>query len=781
MNNTIFIVRDKVKKQLTKKISEANKLLNIEVITLSELKKKYFFDYDDEAVFYISQKYNVIPDIAKIYIENTYYIKECQNPKIVFLKSIYDDLLKRKLLKFTPLFKKYLENKKIVLFNLKNIDCFYHNIFTELKLHNEVIDYEDETTNIAKKLYIAENKEEEVAFVASSIVKLVQDGIDINNIKIANVTSEYEFLISRIFLEFNIPIEMPTFTNINGSRIFNTFKNNYNNEIQSTINEVKKIVKSDNDQKILEEICTIVNEFSWCDNYLDVKDIVLNRVSNIKLESPKYLNSIKVIDFPDTIIENNQYVFLINYTQGILPVSKMDEDFLSDEVKAEIGLSTSIDLNTKNILEIQKKIASTKNLVVTFSKYDMNKELYISNSYDESLFIKKNIEPNYLYSNKYNQIKLIEKLDEYKKYRTTSNDLFLLKNHYQNFPYCTYDNTYKGIKKERVIEYLKNRLSLSYTSVNTYYQCGFRYYLSYILKVSKFKDSFDSIVGNIYHKILSECFKDGYAFDENWELAISKYTFSNKETFFLNKLKDELKNIIDIIKSQYEYMDYQSFLYEKEIDIPIQTNPEVYFKGFIDKIILFQNDDEQYAVVIDYKTGNPDISIENISYGLDMQLPIYVYLLKQAFKDIQIGGFYLQKILNNYTDQNKKIDSLKLQGYTNSNLKILSKIDSSYENSQIIKGLKLGKNGFARYSKVLSSEKIDEITSTVENKIKESLTKILDANFDINPKQIGDVLVGCKYCEFKDICYRKNKDIIKYQKDTNDCTNGGDEDAEMDS
>ena len=459
----------------------------------------------------------------------------------------------------------------------------------------------------------------------------------------------------------------------------------------------------------------------------------------------------------------------------------MDEDFLSDEVKAEIGLSTSIDLNTKNILEIQKKIASTKNLIVTFSKYDMNKELYISNSYDESLFIKKNIEPNYLYSNKYNQIKLIEKLDEYKKYRTTSHDLFLLKNHYQNFPYCTYDNTYKGIKKERVIEYLKNRLSLSYTSVNTYYQCGFRYYLSYILKVSKFKDSFDSIVGNIYHKILSECFKDGYAFDENWELAISKYTFSNKETFFLNKLKYELKNIIDIIKSQYEYMDYQNFLYEKEIDIPIQTNPEVYFKGFIDKIILFQNDDEQYAVVIDYKTGNPDISIENISYGLDMQLPIYVYLLKQAFKDIQIGGFYLQKILNNYTDQNKKIDSLKLQGYTNSNLKILSKIDSSYENSQIIKGLKFGKNGFARYSKVLNSEKIDEITSTVENKIKESLTKILDANFDINPKQIGDVLVGCKYCEFKDICYRKNKDIIKYQKDTNDCTNGGDEDAEMDS
>ena len=81
----------------------------------------------------------------------------------------------------------------------------------------------------------------------------------------------------------------------------------------------------------------------------------------------------------------------------------------------------------------------------------------------------------------------------------------------------------------------------------------------------------------------------------------------------------------------------------------------------------------------------------------------------------------------------------------------------------------------------MSSEKIDEITSTVENKIKESITKILDANFDINPKQIGDVLVGCKYCEFKDICYRKNKDIIKYQKDTNDCTNGDDEDAEMDS
>ena len=82
-NNKIVILNDYAKKSFIKKI---NKLINVKVITLSELKHKYFFDYDNKAVYFVSNKYNCIPEIAKIYIENTYFISDINTKKII-LKS----------------------------------------------------------------------------------------------------------------------------------------------------------------------------------------------------------------------------------------------------------------------------------------------------------------------------------------------------------------------------------------------------------------------------------------------------------------------------------------------------------------------------------------------------------------------------------------------------------------------------------------------------------------------------------------------------------------------
>ena len=51
----------------------------------------------------------------------------------------------------------------------------------------------------------------------------------------------------------------------------------------------------------------------------------------------------------------------------------------------------------------------------------------------------------------------------------------------------------------------------------------------------------------------------------------------------------------------------------------------------------------------------------------------------------------------------------------------------------------------------------------------------MEANFEINPKQIGDKLVGCRFCKFKDICYMKNSDIQKLEKRNKKDFLGGEE------
>ena len=131
LNNKILIIKDKSKKSILKKINEHNKLINVKIITLSELKKKYFFDYTKETIYYVSKKYNVVPDVAKIYIENLYYInKDSKYEKVLKLQEIKQDLEKNRLLKSNKLFKELnelLEEKQISLKELINDE--YQRIF----------------------------------------------------------------------------------------------------------------------------------------------------------------------------------------------------------------------------------------------------------------------------------------------------------------------------------------------------------------------------------------------------------------------------------------------------------------------------------------------------------------------------------------------------------------------------------------------------------------------------------------------------------------------------
>ena len=106
-----------------------------------------------------------------------------------------------------------------------------------------------------------------------------------------------------------------------------------------------------------------------------------------------------------------------------------------------------------------------------------------------------------------------------------------------------------------------------------------------------------------------------------------------------------------------------------------------------------------------------------------------------------------------------KEDTLKLQGYSNSDLSILAQFDSNYQNSNMIKGMRTTCKGLST-KKVLDDTKIDYLIKITNQKIDEAIENISNANFDINPKRVGMENLGCLYCEYKDICYKTEKNIV---------------------
>lgn len=763
-NNKILIINDYAKNTLLKKI---NKLLNIKIITLSELKKNYIYDYDYKSVLYVSNKYNCIPSIARKYIENTYYINnEYKNKKIELLTKIKNDLEENNLLIKNNLYRKFLNNKDIVLYNLKYVDKYYLNIIEELSSTNNIITYNVEKETSIKKIYRCNNSEEEISFVCSKICELIKSGIDINNIKLTNVKSDYTYIIRKTFKLFNIPINIKSDESIKSTMIVKKFKELYNENISEVMDKISELITNNYEKDIYKSILNVVNKYSDS-NYMDVKEILFDDIDNIKIKRDELKNAVNIIDFKSDLISDNDYVFLINFNEGIIPINHKDEDYLNDIEKNNLGIDTSFTLNEKETNEVIETIKTTNNLILTYSEYNQNNKIYVSSAYSSDILEEEKVNLNFNNSNNYNKLRLLSEKDDNNKYGTLSSDLLTLSAHYKDEPYLTYNNKYKKISNNKLKNYLNKGLTLSYSSMNTFYQCSFRYYLDNILRVNKYEERFDAVLGSIFHEILSECFiNDDYDVILNYKKLISEstYPFNESEKFFLENLKNELLLIIDTIKEQLKYTSLKQSMYEKEIKIDISSDVKVTFKGFVDKILYDEFNGEKIVVIIDYKTGNPLLNINNSIYGLDMQLPVYIYLIKNEIKNVRIGGFYLQKILSNVSNIQKRKESLKLQGYSNEDIDILEKVDSSYENSCVIKSLRTTQNGFYSYSKIINDEQIDTLYNIVESKVKEARDKILNTEFDINPKEMDDKNIGCKFCKYKDICYMTSRDIVKLKK-----------------
>lgn len=761
-NNTLIITSDNIKKDILK---NNNKLLNIKIMSLEEFYKKITFNYDKKTIYYLMNNYSLKYEVAIMYLENLYYIenKKYNNDKLTKLVALKKYLEKNDLLIKNSLFKESLNDKKIVVYGYEYIPSHI-----KKELNNYHIEYKDNELNIYNNqlLYEFNTKEEEIEFVASKIIELVNNGVSLNKIKIVKPSIEYLNIIKRIFKIYNINIDQKT--NLYSTDIAKIFINKI--KLNEDLDGIKKEIDLNNKYNLIiyNKIISILNSYTFNSNYQDILQMLIYDFKNSYIVKEEYKNKIEFINLENDIISPDNYVFLLGFNVGNIPYIKKDEDYLSDNIKQELNLDTSKIINKKIKNILLDKIKSINNLIITY-KVKEDKEYYISTLNEE---LKLNIIKDYkipYYNDLLNKIKLTKKLDLLNKYNEKEEDIDLLYNNYKDINYRLYDNRFTGIDKKEFKKYMNNKLLLSYSSVNNYFKCGFKYYIENILKLTPHEENFIIIIGNLFHHILEYAFKNNFNLDEEYNKYLKELNkeFTKKEIFFLNKLKLELKIIIDTIKKQYKHISLDKTLYEEKIYVSKNTN--ITFMGVIDKLMYKQEDDKTYIAIIDYKTGDTNLNLNNIIYGIDMQLPIYLYLSKKTkkLKNVEVIGFYIQKILNNEITINhkdtylkQKENNLKLQGYSINNEQLLEKFDNTYINSEIIKSMKVGKNGFYSYSKVLTKETLSLIDNLVDKKIDEAINSIINADFKINPKKIGNNNVSCTFCKYKDICYKNDKDIV---------------------
>ena len=776
-DNTLLIIPNHLKETIL--LSFCDELKNIKIMTDNEFIRSYYFDYDLETIYYLMNKYKLKYEVVLIYLKNLYYVenKEYSNDKLNKLVEIKKELDEHNLLKYKPLFLNKLKSMNIVFYNFYDLDKFYLNLIDNLKKITSVeVINEENNCYYEHKIYEFKNAEEEVEFVATKICELVLSGVNINNIVLLNSSDIYTNHIKRIFKYFSIPINIKDNNSLLGTKMGTFFLENINSDISKTFEllEINFDLKNSLNLEIYNRLITISNKFSFVSDYMEIKDLLKVELLNTKLSDVILDEAVKVEVLEDYIPNDNEYVFLLGFNQGECPKNLKDEDYINDLLKEKLNLSTTTSKNIIHSKKIINIIKNVKNLWITYKLNGEQGSLTVS-SLNEKLNYEviHNIKISYNYSNLNNNLKLARYMDDYLKYGSKNEDLDLLNNTYKNNVYRKYDNKFNGIKKTN------ENITLSYSSMDNYYKCSFKYYISSILKLNCYEETFMTYIGSLFHYVLSK--KDNLSLEDSITEFMNNNPkeFTNKENFFLEKLKKDLEFILDVIKKQEDYTNFHNALYEKYIEIPKGYDK---FIGIVDKILL--NDNKTLGAIVDYKTGNPSLELNYIEYGLGLQLPIYLYLINKINPDIEVVGFYLQKILPSLIIRNplkditsQKRDLLKLQGFSLSEEEKLSEFDKTYIDSELIKSMKVGNNGFYAYSKTLTKNNMQNIVKIIDQKIDEALTNIHNNNFDINPKVINNKNIGCEYCKFKDICYMTEKDIVRLKDIDNLDFLGGDNNA----
>ena len=758
----VIVTNEDNKINILEKLTKEKRFNDNKFFSFKELKKKLFFDYDNRAIFFIMENYNVNINIAKIYLENMYFLKNIDDKKVRFLMDVKKRLDENKLLIYNEEFKRYINNQEVIIYGVDELLNWEKLILNGINY--KIVNKENKNNEV--NIYEAKDINEEVEFVVTNISKLINEGKNVNNIKII-ASKEYNKYLEFYFGLFNIPINIESENSFYSSIIASKFLKLYDD-----LSIEEAIVKLTNEKNI-NDLINIINKSVLVDDKALRKEFIIEDLKQYKMKNESYKDAV-TLHLLDEEFSDEDYVFLLGFNIGNYPKIYKDENFFSDKVKSDLGLDTSVE---KNRIEKKKCINAIKNihnLIITYNLYNGEKVSYPSVLIEENNYnvLKVQIDRSISYSRLYSSICYARDLDNLYKYNDEGKYLSMYQNNL-NISYREFNNKYTKIDKNLLKERLASGFTLSYTSLESFNECGFKYYLSKVMNLDLYLETFKTIIGKIVHHIL----EIGLESDIDIELEISKFMndldfpFGARELFYIHKLSKELDFLLKYLKEQEDFSSLKTYMFEKELCVYKEYDGiNVIFKGFIDKVMSTKYNDKEVIAVVDYKTGDKNIKLDTLNYGLNIQLPIYLYLLKKTdeFKDSIIAGFYIERVLNNVfnIDKNKSLEELKkenlrLQGYTNSNETIISLLDQNYLDSKMVKGLKFKKDGsFYASSKVLSNEDMEKLIITVDEIIDEAIRKIINGEFFINPKVVNGKNVACEYCKFKDICFMKKEDEV---------------------
>lgn len=385
-----------------------------------------------------------------------------------------------------------------------------------------------------------------------------------------------------------------------------------------------------------------------------------------------------------------------------------------------------------------------------------------------------------------------------------------------------YTNLVEKIPREKIKRLYSNdngRLMFSVSRIEKYAQCPFSYYVQYGLKAKdrKVYEFTAPDLGSFMHDILDQFTNKIRKENILWgdltkdkcseivnELVNSKLknetnsilNSNKKYQYFSERFKKTItksvtviseqmrKGEFDIFKSEFDFGDFKD---SDPIKLELPSKEIVYLKGRVDRIDKVDLNGETYIRIVDYKSGSKSFDLNELYYGLQIQLLVYLdAILKNSEQILKTqcmpGGILYFKIDNPIIKSKKALTEeeiqvevlkkLKMDGLLLKNVELVKSMDRDMETYSLIIPAAFKKDGdFTSTSSVVTESQFELLRKYVNDKMVEICEEMLSGEIKIEPCKSSKVMY-CDYCDYSSICQfdtsikdNKYKIILKKKKD----------------
>lgn len=246
---------------------------------------------------------------------------------------------------------------------------------------------------------------------------------------------------------------------------------------------------------------------------------------------------------------------------------------------------------------------------------------------------------------------------------------------------------------------------------------------------------------------------------------------SDTLTDILVRLVDEFKQC-KFVPSDFEYKIGRNGS-EKALELTAPNGVKILFEGSVDRIDVYENEGTTYVRVIDYKSGTKDFSFNDLLYGINMQMLLYLFAITDRgsngkYKDaIPSGVLYMpakDALAELGRDDDADDESNRIKVY-NSTYKMKGTVlcESGSGSDIVVNAMEERLNGefipirftksddFARGSKPITLKELDNLRKYSYTLMTETVEAMTNGHIEASPLQT-EQNVPCSYCEYKSIC-----------------------------